>query len=581
METRLVATRYELGERLGSGGVAVVYRARDRRLDRTCALKVLREEYAQDPEFLRRFEREARLAAQLNHPNLVAVYDYGPLDGTFFIAMEYVPGGNLKDLLRAHGPLSAREVVRIGREVLGGLASAHARGLVHRDVKPQNVLLTADRTAKLGDFGIAHHSATTQLTRTGMTLGTAAYVAPEQAQGMAPSPSADVYGVGLLLYEMLVGRPPFEGESAPAVVYRQVHEVPVPPGQLVAGVSPALNAVVMRALEKDPTNRFLSAQVMLDALADPTILDGWRRPGSSPLRAPVQPAGPSIAAPASRAVVVAPVGPPAPRARGGWLLPAVLLVILLLGAAYVALAGRGGAPSPAPSPTLAATARATTAPTAPAAAPPIHPTARPTLQPPPAAPTAAASPTAPRQSPPAASKPTAATPPPAPAAAPTTQPTPLPTRTAPAGAIVLEDTAFVGGYRNSGPSIYRQRTATWVYAANTPYSTMTATFDLPVAPASGGALTIVGLSSEHSRPRISLAINGAQVYRGPSPFESDTLSQDFENAPAPWTEVRWDLPPGVLRAGRNTIALSNLEPQGGVNQPPFVMLDRATIEARR
>ncbi|HEV8635156.1 MAG TPA: protein kinase, partial [Chloroflexota bacterium] len=195
MATQLVATRYELRERIGLGGVAVVYRAFDRRLERDVALKVLRSEYAADQEFLTRFEREARIAAGLNHPNIVRVDDYGQYDQTFFIAMEYVDGPNLKEYVRVRGRLEPGEAVRIARELLSALGAAHRQGLVHRDVKPQNVLLGKDavsrpegRPAKLTDFGIARMPAVAQLTQLGTTIGTAAYVAPEQASGTVVGP---------------------------------------------------------------------------------------------------------------------------------------------------------------------------------------------------------------------------------------------------------------------------------------------------------------------------------------------------------------------------------------------------------
>lgn len=266
MVRELVATRYELQDRIGTGGAAVVYRAHDRRLDRTVALKVLRDELAGDPEFVARFEREARAAARISHPNVVHVHDYGAHGDTAFIAMEYIDGESLKDRLRRIGRFEVGEALRIARAVLAGLSVAHAGGLVHRDVKPQNVLLGRDGTIKLVDFGIAQTAALAGLTQTGTTMGTASYMAPEQVQGAPTGPATDLYGLGAVLYEMLTGRPPFEGESPIEVAFHHLNDPPRPPGELVDGIPAGVEAAVMRALAKEPSERFSSAQTMLVAL---------------------------------------------------------------------------------------------------------------------------------------------------------------------------------------------------------------------------------------------------------------------------------------------------------------------------
>jgi serine/threonine protein kinase len=263
---QLVAERYQLLDRIGSGGAAVVYRARDTRLDRTVAVKLLRDDHAADRDFLTRFEREARIAAGLNHSNIVPVYDYGPHGATAFIAMQHIEGGNLKDALRARGPFEPRAAIEIAEQVLSALAAAHARGLVHRDVKPQNVLLTGEGRAMLTDFGIAQASTAGELTQVGTTIGSAAYMAPEQALGRPVGPATDIYGVGLLLYELLTGQPPFGTGTPVEVAFRQVNEVPRPPGELRSGIPQALESIVMKALEKDPAARFESAPAMLAAL---------------------------------------------------------------------------------------------------------------------------------------------------------------------------------------------------------------------------------------------------------------------------------------------------------------------------
>ncbi|HEY3108693.1 MAG TPA: protein kinase, partial [Chloroflexota bacterium] len=228
----LVASRYVLMDRIGQGGVAVVYRARDERLGRIVALKILREHLATDPEFQARFQREARIAAGLAHPNIVGVHDYGAYGDAAFIAMDFVDGVTLKERIRAVGRLPVEEAIGIARAVLSALAYAHTRGVVHRDVKPQNVMIDREGHVELTDFGIAQAAEAAGLTQTGNTVGSAAYMAPEQARGEPVGPATDVYGAGLLLYEMLVGRPPFDGQALVQVLYRQLNEAPAPPSSL-------------------------------------------------------------------------------------------------------------------------------------------------------------------------------------------------------------------------------------------------------------------------------------------------------------------------------------------------------------
>ena len=241
-------------DRIGQGGVAVVYRARDERLGRIVALKVLREHLAADPEFQVRFQREARIAASLSHRNIVGVHDYGAYGDAAFIAMDFVDGVTLKERIRALGRLPVAEAVGIARAVLSALEYAHARGVVHRDVKPQNVMIDRQGEAKLTDFGIARAAEASGLTRTGSTIGSAAYMAPEQARGEAVGPTTDVYGAGLLLYEMLVGRPPFEGEALVPILYRQLNEPPTPPSTLGVALPPGLEAALLRASRRRRTS---------------------------------------------------------------------------------------------------------------------------------------------------------------------------------------------------------------------------------------------------------------------------------------------------------------------------------------
>ena len=268
---QVIGGRYTLIGKLGSGGMADVWLATDDMLNRRVALKFLHERFAQDAQFVERFRREAQAAAGLQHPNVVGVYDRGDTDGRHWIAMEYVEGAMLKDLI-ARG-LSVGEAVEITRQVLTGAHFAHARGIVHRDLKPQNVMVDHEGRARVTDFGIAR-AGVSEITATGSVLGTAQYLSPEQAQGLDVTPASDIYSVGVMLYEALTGRVPFDADSPVAVALKQVSEQPRPPSQLNPAVTPALNAVVLRALAKEPQNRFASAEEFLRALdlaeADPS-----------------------------------------------------------------------------------------------------------------------------------------------------------------------------------------------------------------------------------------------------------------------------------------------------------------------
>ena len=283
---RRIGNRYVLVSRLGSGGMADVWLADDEMLGRQVAIKFLHERFAQDAQFVERFRREARAAAGLQHPNVVGVYDRGEFDGGHWIAMEYVEGASLKELI-ARG-LSIGEAVEIVRQVLTAAQFAHAHGIVHRDLKPQNVLVDAHGRARVTDFGIAR-AGVSEITQTGSVLGTAQYLSPEQAQGLDVTAASDVYSVGAMLYEALTGRVPFEAETPVAVALMQISEQPRPPSQLNPQVTPALDAVVLKALAKDPANRYASAEEFLAALdaaeADPTGAAVSRTAAYAPLAA--------------------------------------------------------------------------------------------------------------------------------------------------------------------------------------------------------------------------------------------------------------------------------------------------------
>jgi serine/threonine protein kinase/beta-lactam-binding protein with PASTA domain len=261
----VVDGRYRVVSRLGSGGMADVYCAEDLQLGRRVALKVLYRRFAEDQEFVERFRREASSAAGLQHQHVVSVYDRGEYDGTYWIAMEYLEGRSLKRLIHEEGPLAPERAVDLAIQILRAARFAHRRGIIHRDLKPHNVIVDDEGRAKVTDFGIARAGAS-DMTQTGSIMGTAQYLSPEQAQGHAVSAQSDIYSVGIILYEMLTGRVPFEGESAVTIALKQVSEPPVPPSQLNPAVSPGLEAAVMRALAKDPAQRYADADAFIAAL---------------------------------------------------------------------------------------------------------------------------------------------------------------------------------------------------------------------------------------------------------------------------------------------------------------------------
>jgi beta-lactam-binding protein with PASTA domain/predicted Ser/Thr protein kinase len=261
----IIDGRYRVLHRVGSGGMADVVCAEDLQLGRNVAIKLLHRRFAADEEFVERFRREASSAAGLQHPHVVAVYDRGAWDGTYYIAMEYLEGRTLKKLVQEEAPLAAPRAIDLTIQILRAARFAHKRGIIHRDLKPHNVIVDAEGRAKVTDFGIAKAGAS-DMTQTGSIMGTAQYLSPEQAQGFAVSAPSDLYSVGIILYELLTGRVPFEGESAVAIALKQIGEAPVPPSHYNPQVPPALEAVVLQALEKDPARRYPDADAFIAAL---------------------------------------------------------------------------------------------------------------------------------------------------------------------------------------------------------------------------------------------------------------------------------------------------------------------------
>src|SRR5207302_3311009 len=265
---RLLSNRYELGDTLGYGGMSEVHHGTDVRLGREVAVKILRADLARDPQFQERFRREAQNAAALNHPAIVAVYDtgeaateYGPLP---YIVMEYVSGRTLRDIVKTQGPLSGKRAMEIMADVSAALDFSHRHGIVHRDVKPANVMITKTGAVKVMDFGIARAVADgqAQMTQTAAVIGTAQYLSPEQARGESVDARSDVYAAGCVLFELLTGEPPFTGDTPVAVAYQHVREEPRRPSELNPSIPSSLDAVVLKALSKNPLNRYQSAAEM-------------------------------------------------------------------------------------------------------------------------------------------------------------------------------------------------------------------------------------------------------------------------------------------------------------------------------
>jgi serine/threonine-protein kinase len=261
----IVDGRYRIVSRVGSGGMAEVYLAEDQLLGRQVALKVLHHHFAEDHEFVERFKREASSAAGLSHQNIVAIFDRGEWDGTYYIAMEYVAGRSLKSVVREEGAIEAGRAIDIVIQILRASRFAHRRGIIHRDLKPHNVILDDEDRARVTDFGIARAGAS-DMTLTGSIMGTAQYLSPEQAQGQAVTTASDIYSIGVILYELLTGSVPFEGETAVAIAYKQVAAEPRPPSELNPAIPPSLDAIVLRALAKDPAQRFADDDELIVAL---------------------------------------------------------------------------------------------------------------------------------------------------------------------------------------------------------------------------------------------------------------------------------------------------------------------------
>ncbi len=285
----VVDGRYKINSRIGSGGMADVYLADDQHLGRPVALKVMHDRFASDQQFVQRFEREAQAAAGLQHKNVVNVFDRGSVGTTYYIAMEYLPGRTLKDVVNAMGALDPKLAIHIALQILAAAKFAHAKGIVHRDIKPQNVMIDDEWNVKVTDFGIAHNPVDGDITQTGQMVGTAQYISPEQAQGKAVSNASDLYSVGVVLFEMLTGKVPFDGDASVAIALKHINEPTPRPSAINPAVPPVLDAVVLKAMAKSPVERYANADEFILALERARDNLG-APPGRTEIRGAVAPA---------------------------------------------------------------------------------------------------------------------------------------------------------------------------------------------------------------------------------------------------------------------------------------------------
>ena len=610
----MLAERYKIEETIGEGAFALTYRATDTKLLRTVAVKILRPHYAEQDGSTSRFEREAQAAAQVNHPNVVQVHDYGRDDDHVFIVMHYVSGPTLGEYVRGQNRLSAAEIVRIVSQVLDGLGAIHQAGIVHRDIKPHNILLEKDLTPKLTDFGVAYFAPALSLTQTGTTIGTAAYMAPEQATGEKLGPQADLYAVGIVLYELLTGQLPFSGPSPVQVMYQHVNEPPAPPRSINREISPPLDAVILRALAKRPADRYPDAESMRLALVNAGI--DTQEIFVVP---PVDYANQPTAANRTTPPPVPPRRPPVARRDepNRWpyalaLLVVAVAIIAVLGASLgYGFAGAGNDEDPTattPAEAAAIDPTATSEPEDPPTATPQPPAETPVPQP---TETPAPLPTETPVPPPTETPvpPPTETPAPPPTETPVPPPTetPAPPPSEPEEPAVSEAVAaflaevpvnapfnperipdeiedgpvvetgrdgFVqgGAYRRPDGELYGLPAA-HLYAQTTDNPSTSVNLRLEELPDQYAILRIIGMDDENNaKVPLRITVNGYVVHDDPSPFNN------VEAGNAAWTDTGWlvdDL--GIFQIGQNTITIENRAPDGQFGRPPWILLNALRV----
>ena len=618
--------RFEVQEEIGSGEFAVTYRGRDLRLGRKVAIKILRRTYASHPTYVQRFEREARTAASVSQGNVVDVYDYGQHADLLYIVMQYVEGEDLKHVIARHGPLPQRRAAEISLQILAGLAAIHQAGIIHRDIKPQNVMIGRDGVARVTDFGVAHVTVEAGLTTEGTTVGTAAYVAPEQAQAGTLVKATDLYSVGIVLYEMLTGRLPFEAPTMSALLLAHVESQPVPPSLRAPAqhIDPGLDAIVMRALAKRPEDRFADAPAMARAVSSAFGIVQPKEEANSQGAMADEDTGKTISWaswPSPNSSPSAPTGPVArnapsltmsrrPARRGDRVVALVLVLLVLLGAslggaALVRNLGDEGEPPADGAQGLVADLTVTST-----AEERVIPEPTDTVVPTPTK-TPKPRPTTTVVPPPTATPVPTDTPVPPPTKTPKPRPTetPEPIPTDPpiarsgagdAGDATGTDQTNLSGEDESRSAdgqdtsrtmtldfaasdwqgIYFQETGNlqpWsaVYAQSTGYGEGTLSFTIDGEPASETFnLTVDGMTSENwEELPIAILVNGQQVYAGNSPFPT----WNGVDGQQPWTALSFDLPASVLQPGENTLMFVNLVDQGEFSRPPYILLAGGTV----